>query len=126
MRILLLTVLMTLFAARETAPQQERERAPYWQFCDTWECEAVRRAHDFECRRVTWQRPDETVAAVIELYSRGYREGDCFILRPVGDAPEVYLHYLIAMPCHFPGYPPTPCLDVPLRYVSNQQKQVWP
>jgi hypothetical protein len=105
---------------------QERERGRKWEFCDTWECESLRRAHDFQCRRLTWQRPGETVSEVIALYSRGYVEGDCFILRPVGNAPEVWLHYLIAMPCKYVDDWPAPCLDVPLRYVSNEERQVWP
>lgn len=120
-----LTICLLLLTACNTVPQ-ERDRPRHWQFCDTWECEAIRRASDFECRRLTWQRPGETVQDVIALYSRGYREGDCFILRPVGDSPEVYLHFLIALPCRFHGYEYYPCLDVPLRYVSSEEKQVWP
>lgn len=124
MRVLVISIL-ALLAARPTA-SQDRDRPNKWEFCDSWECEAIRRAHDFECRRLTWQRAGETVAEVIELYARGYRDGDCFVLQPVGDAPEVYLHYLLPMPCKYPGYPPAPCFDVPLRYVSNQEQQVWP
>jgi hypothetical protein len=105
---------------------RERERGRKWEFCDTWDCEAVRRAHDFQCRRITWQRPGETVSEVIALYARSYREDDCFILRPVGDAPEVWLHYLLPLPCGDADDAPTRCFNVPLRYVSSEERQVWP